>query len=270
MKMFTLLFLLISFHSWAQNNLIAVAVNSPVQGTQVKIELDPPKNYTIKEVEYVLHDEDGKPIVSPEKWNTISLSSSTPKPTVIITVDQSPGDYKLHLRTIPKDGKSGKKNVMVPFTLAKVVEVPDPGEEGKKTVAGIDSDNNGIRDDVQIWINSSYPISSYSSVNQALKQHSKGYQFALENYNDKQKVIEGIHNLSEATACLVWITDVNTASALVREHTSMMLNTVARMEADIIMSGHYHGQSRPDSITDLPLSQRNKLCKFEAKKEIIK
>ena len=29
---------------------------------------------------------------------------------------------------------------------------PDPGEEGKKTIQGIDSDRDGVRDDVQMWI----------------------------------------------------------------------------------------------------------------------
>ena len=29
---------------------------------------------------------------------------------------------------------------------------PDPGEEGKKTLQGIDSDNDGVRDDIQRYI----------------------------------------------------------------------------------------------------------------------
>jgi hypothetical protein len=29
---------------------------------------------------------------------------------------------------------------------------PDPGEAGKQTLEGIDSDNDGVHDDVQRWI----------------------------------------------------------------------------------------------------------------------
>lgn len=36
---------------------------------------------------------------------------------------------------------------------------PDPGEAGKATLAGIDSDNDGVRDDVQRWIVINYPNS---------------------------------------------------------------------------------------------------------------
>ncbi len=36
---------------------------------------------------------------------------------------------------------------------------PDPGEAGKTTLQGIDSDNDGVRDDVQRFIKSSYPNS---------------------------------------------------------------------------------------------------------------
>lgn len=32
----------------------------------------------------------------------------------------------------------------------------DPGAEGMKTIEGIDSDSDGIRDDLQIWINTNF------------------------------------------------------------------------------------------------------------------
>lgn len=34
--------------------------------------------------------------------------------------------------------------------------VRDPGEKGKATVEGIDADNNGVRDDVQVWIEKNF------------------------------------------------------------------------------------------------------------------
>ncbi|MBI3534371.1 MAG: hypothetical protein HY072_02640, partial [Deltaproteobacteria bacterium] len=35
--------------------------------------------------------------------------------------------------------------------------VPDPEKNGKKTIEGIDSDHDGLRDDVQRWIYARYP-----------------------------------------------------------------------------------------------------------------
>jgi hypothetical protein len=266
MKMFTLLFLLISFNLWAQNNLTAVAVNSPVQGTQVKIELDPPKNYVIKEVEYVLHDEKGKPISSPEKWNTVGLSSTTPKPIVTITVNQPPGDYKLHLRTIPKDGKPGKRNVMVPFTLAE--GVPDPGEAGKLTLEGIDSDKDGVRDDVQIWINKKFPVASKPNTNKAFQQLAKYSQLTLKNYQDKEKATFYHNKEEEALECLMWV--MNSAQKVYRlekEVAAQFYNTKPRIKAYLTVNSYLHGQGTPDSILGTKDSEMNRFCEFEASKE---
>lgn len=54
---------------------------------------------------------------------------------------------------------------------------PDPGEEGKKTLAGIDSDNDGVRDDVQRWIELNARDSA--RYREALKQKSIALQRAL-------------------------------------------------------------------------------------------
>lgn len=266
MKMFTLFILLFTMSSWAQNNLTAVAVNSPVQGTQVKIELDPPKNYVIKEVEYVLHDETGKPISSPEKWNTASLSSSAPKPIVTITVNQPPGDYKLHLRTVPKDGKPGNRNVMVPFTLAEGVS--DPGEEGKITLEGIDSDKDGIRDDIQIWINKNYPLDQRPNVHQALNQLAKSYQNVLLHTDEREKAMSyKIKNL-EGITCLTWITgEPGVSRLLFKGLEAQVLNTSMRIKANLKVNSYMNGTTRPEQIKKTPINQRNKFCNFEASKE---
>jgi head-tail adaptor len=68
---------------------------------------------------------------------------------------------------------------------AKGKEVPDPGEEGKKTLLGIDSDKDGVRDDVQIWINQQY--SKSSNINNALRQQAKYDQLKIKHHNDKEE-----------------------------------------------------------------------------------
>jgi len=51
---------------------------------------------------------------------------------------------------------------------------PDPGEAGKATLAGVDSDNDGVRDDIQRWIVLSTPDSQ--KMREALIQGSKARQ----------------------------------------------------------------------------------------------
>jgi len=56
---------------------------------------------------------------------------------------------------------------------------PDPGEKGKKTIEGIDSDHDGVRDDVQRWI---YAFVSKDQKKQmALRQIARSYQDFLRN-----------------------------------------------------------------------------------------
>jgi len=51
---------------------------------------------------------------------------------------------------------------------------PDPGAAGKLTLSGIDSDNDGVRDDVQRWIVMTYPNSQKTRA--ALTQRTKVMQ----------------------------------------------------------------------------------------------
>ena len=44
----------------------------------------------------------------------------------------------------------------VPLVIHGHTLPPDPGEEGKKTLLGIDVNNNGVRDDVERWIYMTY------------------------------------------------------------------------------------------------------------------
>lgn len=58
----------------------------------------------------------------------------------------------------------------------------DPGEAGKATLAGIDADNNGVRDDIQIYVGEKHPASRAARA--ALQQAAIVYQSALENAAD--------------------------------------------------------------------------------------
>ncbi len=76
----------------------------------------------------------------------------------------------------------------------------DPGEEGKKTLAGVDSDNDGVRDDIQREIFFAFPESE--RVRKALGLQWSARQNQIENSTDKDIVdIKEIQSY-RATTCL--------------------------------------------------------------------
>ncbi|MDR0664221.1 MAG: hypothetical protein LBF86_01680 [Helicobacteraceae bacterium] len=80
---------------------------------------------------------------------------------------------------------------------------PDPKEEGKKTLAGIDSNNNGVRDDVEIAIYNYAPRADQIELRSALEQYAKVIQskFAINPYNENA-VIEVFRNQLRGSECL--------------------------------------------------------------------
>ena len=81
---------------------------------------------------------------------------------------------------------------------------PDPGDEGKATVAGIDSDNDGVRDDVQRSIFLSYKDPTLRS---ALMQQARAMQKYLLDAHDQEKTITHAQELRNASACLRYVTN---------------------------------------------------------------
>ncbi len=55
---------------------------------------------------------------------------------------------------------------------------PDPGRAGKQDIDGIDSDRDGVRDDVQRWIYALVPNELKKQM--ALKQYARYYRLALD------------------------------------------------------------------------------------------
>ncbi len=72
-----------------------------------------------------------------------------------------------------KNSENDILNVDKSFSFPKGIPA-DPGEAGKKTLEGIDSDSDGVRDDVQRWIYARFPDDE--SKRKALRQMAKSLQ----------------------------------------------------------------------------------------------
>jgi hypothetical protein len=143
-------------------------------------------------------------------------------------------------RTLPQTLKTSITYAVVPLP-------PDPGEAGKATTAGIDSDGDGVRDDVERWIALSYPNSA--KIRSALTQYSKAVQAPLLNPNDPELMmaVGRAQFCSNRTQYLLGIPV--TTGYLYRAALVQLLNTYGRARAfstaDANSSGYFSSTPQP-------------------------
>ncbi|SFV89687.1 hypothetical protein MNB_SUP05-SYMBIONT-5-392 [hydrothermal vent metagenome] len=124
-------------------------------------------------------------------------------------------------------GGSGGNNPNLP---------PDPGKAGKLTIEGIDSDNDGVRDDVQIAIYERHPNAPEKRA--ALEQQAKAYQKALiaGEAGDTAEIFRVTKEMDRAQYCILEMNG-GIQNSQAREETRAMdmkiLNTDARNNADM-------------------------------------
>lgn len=122
---------------------------------------------------------------------------------------------------------------------------PDPGPAGKATLAGIDSNGNVARDDVERYIAINHQDSA--KVRAALMQFAVVAQLELIDSADKQKSIQHSNEEDKAIDCIEYVTgSLQKTEDLYDDLQSVILNTDARNEAyfkyDAQLGGQYfHG-----------------------------
>jgi len=132
---------------------------------------------------------------------------------------------------------------------------PDPGAAGKLTLAGIDSDNDGVRDGVQRWIVMTYPNSQKTRA--ALSQMTKTMQQFLLGAADPVKSYNTSIQMGRDSKCVAFI-----LSAGFSKHTSALraefLNTYLRSKAWSQADHHLSGKM----FKSLPFNQWKQACNF--------
>lgn len=136
---------------------------------------------------------------------------------------------------------------------------PDPGEAGKATLAGIDADRDGVRDDIQRYIALTYPDSEKTRA--VLTQLTKTQQAFLLDANNKEMSIRHDRDRDDALDCLSYIYGIgtDTAYALSSELRAQMLNTTARSRAYVIADAQLSGMHFPST----PEAERKSRCDFD-------
>ncbi len=168
------------------------------------------------------------------------------------------GPYTVGLILTLPDGSSASDQVAY-----HVVNLPpDPGEAGKATLLGIDSDNDGVRDDIQRWIELNYPNSAKKRM--ALRQFSKAMNDALANASDNRASINNAYKNDHAQDCTFFVisdgseASLDSAISILRNLEAETLNTEERTNKYL----EYDAQLGGEVFSTTPMKHWEKGCEF--------
>ena len=125
---------------------------------------------------------------------------------------------------------------------------PDPGEAGKATLAGIDSDGDGIRDDIQRYIALTYPDSRKTRA--ALKQFTLALHSAILESPDEESALSNTELEARAGECLWYIHSEDAiiiSNLLMAEYLNTLERSRAYLEYDSKLGGHVFGSKDLDT-----------------------
>lgn len=131
----------------------------------------------------------------------------------------------------------------VELTFSPFPLPPDPGEAGKATLAGIDSNNNGVRDDVERWIVLSF---ANGLEKPPIVQASVALQQTLTSSNELEAQ-QGGENLDRAIACLDARLGVDRARVAYGDLLEQMVDTELRFRADQV----FRSRVRPGDFPEV-------------------
>lgn len=236
------------------------SLNSPVKSDNANFKLNLPEGMTADRASYrieVVQTSSKLKSNIPSGQTEIQLKSGPKGITVSIPVDEiAPGKFLAHFKIKPSkewwtqvkeflkitDSRSnpGELHGQASFEIDSSLEVPNPGKAGSLTIEGIDSDKDGVRDDVQRWINETFPESP--KVKEALKQLAKYQQLELSSAENKQTSVEATKKTLYSIACLRFVLGEQDEDAITNELQVRMENTEARIRASLKVDAHFSGQ----------------------------
>ncbi|MCF6156790.1 MAG: hypothetical protein E3K36_16475 [Candidatus Brocadia sp.] len=157
---------------------------------------------------------------------------------------------------IKKNGIDDDCNPSTPDDDTGVNLPPDPGEEGKKTLLGIDTDGDGVRDDIQRYIYFTYP--NDKRLRLGLTYYAIEFQGVLKDANDREAAYEHANKMARHGECLWYLKgeeSIDICNALRAE----ILNTRERSMAYIMYSDNLGGRV----ISLAPRKEWKDSCSFD-------
>lgn len=188
----------------------------------------------------------------PNKYYSVNIIVNIPDDELI-------GSYFGRLRVIsvnPKEEISEPLDISLDITEGRLAVLPEqPGEENDETVQGVDSDGDGVRDDIQIYI--ARQFSESEAIAEAMIDLARVYQKILAQSDSESKSIENYKLYDLAWNCAYFALQGDTKPIRVLE--AKVLSTRERTKAYIAFNNHL-------ATADISTTTENdysKLCTFD-------
>ncbi|MCK6594950.1 MAG: hypothetical protein L6Q33_07100 [Bacteriovoracaceae bacterium] len=244
-----------------KNAFDVLPLNSPVKESTANFLIKVNGSLEIDEVMYKIKNA-GKIFEKPTNFQKAILSNGPEGKVLKVNVSKlTPGFYQLFVKI--KDKKRNehffktkyKDHAMFVIDSSLEVPMPDP-KKNNATIAGVDTDNDGIRDDVQRWINEEF--GDQPKVKMAMREAAILRQQSFLNVDDKNASILISKKRLDSNLCLYSIVGNDKGTKLLNGLKSLLLNTKDRIYTDIKINANFSGQSYR-----LPKINRSNLCNFD-------
>ena len=133
---------------------------------------------------------------------------------------------------------------------------PDPGKAGKETLLGIDTDGDGVRDDIQRYIYFTYPDDK--KLRLGLTYYAKEFQGVLKDANDREAAYDHANKMARHGDCL-WYLKGEEAIDICHALRAKILNTRERSKAYFTYSDNLGGRI----ISGAPQKDWKDICSFD-------
>ncbi len=151
----------------------------------------------------------------------------------------------------------------VELTFSTIPLPGDPGEAGKQDLLGIDTNNNGVRDDIERFIVFGYPESAKKR--EALMQNARMLHAFVRDHQDKAKTRSNGGKVMEAAIdCLnhVFNDDLDASDKAGAELIASFLNTKERSRAYRKANAHMGGYVSDSGPASQRLNRQKVACTF--------
>ncbi len=157
--------------------------------------------------------------------------------------------------------------VEVPVEIDGKPVPPDPGEDGTETLLGIDSNDNGVRDDVERWIYAKYQ-NSHPIVRQIALQAGRAAQMIIEEPKNAREKRIYLKSALDCNFYFKFYADIYDEPLLIdhivfdKEFEIIQFNTPERVEAYLSYDAHLSG----GVYSSTPIEQQRAKCDFNVDK----
>lgn len=238
-------------------------LNSPVHESVLRFLLKAPNGFQINETMYKIQNANPR-FRKNARYEKVTLIMNSQDSELRVPISTlPPGFYQLFVKIIDRNKKEisyiNNYRNYTQFVIDSSQEVKTPDSKiNNSTLLGVDTDGDGIRDDVQRWINENYSL--HPNLKLALKQYATEMQNSLLNSTDKTLSISSTHAALRAQGCVMDYAKVygmksKEIKEMLGKVEALQNNTKTRIEATLINSKNFHGQL----VTILPIEEE---CNF--------